>query len=178
MGINQILGGTAPMRPETADFVETQRLDFEGWRAFLRASCGNQPEVTDPNTFASWVRPLSVCSLAATQLKIECNFGAVDSGRNAYRSERTYRDVRFAARRVTALANASDPFSKPFLEQIKHNPRRHRTLWRRGVCRTAFSPLGVRRNRTRKHAFSCPIWGVHVDVDSRPLRPSSPNGRL
>ena len=78
------------------DFVETTQLDFEGWRAFLRASCGNRPEVKDPSAFIAWVRPLKVCSLAATQLKIECGFGAVDSGRNAYRSERTYRDVRFA----------------------------------------------------------------------------------
>ena len=79
-----------------ADFGETSQLNFEGWRAFLRGSCGNQPEVTDPSAFAGWVRPLSVCGLAAAALKIECNFGAVDSGRNAYRSERTYRDVRFA----------------------------------------------------------------------------------
>jgi hypothetical protein len=43
-----------------ADFVETSQLDFEAWRAFLRASCGNQPEVTDPSAFAGWVRPLSV----------------------------------------------------------------------------------------------------------------------
>ena len=79
-----------------ADFVETPQLDFEGWRAFLRASCGNQPEVTDPSAFAGWVRPLSVCGLGAAALKIECGLAAMDFGRNAYRSKRTHRDARFA----------------------------------------------------------------------------------
>jgi AraC family transcriptional activator of tynA and feaB len=78
------------------DFVETSQLDFERWRAFLRASCGNQPEVIDPNAFAGWVRPLSVCGLAAAALKIECGSAAIESGRNAYRSKRTHRDARFA----------------------------------------------------------------------------------
>jgi hypothetical protein len=78
------------------DFVETTQLDFEAWKAFLRASCGNRPEVQVPSAFVGWVRPLRVCSLAATQLKVECSFGDVDSARNAYRSERTYRDVRCA----------------------------------------------------------------------------------
>jgi AraC family transcriptional regulator, positive regulator of tynA and feaB len=78
------------------DFVGTTQLDFEAWRTFLRASCGNRPEVKDPSAFVAWVRPLRVCSLAATALKIECDFGTVESGRNNYRSERTYRDVRVA----------------------------------------------------------------------------------
>jgi AraC family transcriptional regulator, positive regulator of tynA and feaB len=87
---------TEAMMGGRADFVETSQLDFEGWRAFLRASCGNQPEVTDPSAFAGWVRPLSVCGLAAAALKIECGSAAMDSGRNAYRSKRTQRDARFA----------------------------------------------------------------------------------
>ena len=78
------------------DFVEIPHLDFEGWRAFLRASCGNQPEVTDPSAFVGWVRPLSVCGLTAAALKIECGFAATDFGRDAYRSERTNRDARNA----------------------------------------------------------------------------------
>ena len=78
------------------DFVRTHQLDFEGWRAFLRTSCGNQPEVIDASTFAGWVRPLSICGLAAAALKIECGFAASELGRSAYRSERTHRDVRFA----------------------------------------------------------------------------------
>jgi len=84
------------MKPETADFVETQRLDFEGWRAFLRASCGDQPEVIDASAFAGWVRPLRVYGLPAAAIKIECGFAAMELGRSAYRSERTHRDTRFA----------------------------------------------------------------------------------
>ena len=78
------------------DFVGTHQLDFEGWRAFLRTSCGNQPEVIDASAFAGWVRPLSICGLAAAALKIECGFAASELGRSAYRSERTHRDARFA----------------------------------------------------------------------------------
>jgi len=79
---------------ESDELVGTPRLDFEGWRAILRASCGNQPEVIDRDAFSGWIRPLSVCGLAAAALKIEC--GSVAMDRNAYHSERTYRDVRFA----------------------------------------------------------------------------------
>src|ERR1700738_5496013 len=77
-----------------ADFVETPQVDFEGWRAFLRASCGNQPEVIDPSVFVGWMRPISVCGLTAAALKIECGFAATDFGRDAYRYERTNRDAR------------------------------------------------------------------------------------
>jgi AraC family transcriptional regulator, positive regulator of tynA and feaB len=42
------------------------------------------------------VRPISVCGLAAAALKIECGFAAMNSGHDAYRSERTQRDVRNA----------------------------------------------------------------------------------
>src|SRR3984893_13762154 len=79
-----------------ADFGETSQLNFEGWRAFLRGSCGKQPAVPYASAFAGWVRPLSVCGLAAAALKIECGLAAMDSGRNAYRSKRTHRDARFA----------------------------------------------------------------------------------
>src|SRR5262245_30423307 len=81
---------------DSADFAGTQQLDFEGWRAFLRASCGNQPHVIDPSAFTGWVRPISVCGLAAAALKVECGSAAMESGRDAYRSERTHRDVRNA----------------------------------------------------------------------------------
>jgi AraC-like DNA-binding protein len=84
------------MRPETADFIETQRLDFEGWRAFLRASCGDQPEVIDASAFVGWARPLRVYGLPAAAIKIECGVAAMELGRGAYRSERTHRDARFA----------------------------------------------------------------------------------
>jgi AraC-like DNA-binding protein len=59
-------------------------------------SCGNQAEVIDRADFAGWVQPRSICGLTATALKIECGFRDRDSSRKAYRSERTYRDVRFA----------------------------------------------------------------------------------
>src|SRR5215470_10856179 len=78
------------------DFVGTHQLDFEGWRAFLRASCGNQPEVIDAGAFAGWVRRLTVCGLAAGALKIECGIAAMELGRSAYRSERSHRDARCA----------------------------------------------------------------------------------
>src|SRR5262245_24685472 len=81
---------------ESHEFVGTPRLDFEGWRAFLRTSCGNQPEVIDASVFAGWVRPLSIYGLSAAALKIECGFVAMELGRSAYRSERTHRDARFA----------------------------------------------------------------------------------
>jgi AraC-like DNA-binding protein len=85
---------TQAMPPESLDFVGTPRLDFEEWRAFLRTTCGNQLDVIDPSAFTGWVRPISVCGLAAAALKIDCGFTALDSGRDAYQSERTYRDAR------------------------------------------------------------------------------------
>jgi AraC family transcriptional regulator, positive regulator of tynA and feaB len=84
------------MMLESNDFVGMQPLDFDGWRAFLRSSCGNHPHVIDPGAFTGWVRPLSICGLAAAALKIECGSTAVDLGRDAYRSERTQRDARLA----------------------------------------------------------------------------------
>jgi AraC family transcriptional regulator, positive regulator of tynA and feaB len=78
------------------DLVRPTQLDFEGWRAFLRASCGNRPEVKDPSAFVGWVRPRSIWGLAATTLTIDCGLGGMASGQNSYRSERTYQDVRSA----------------------------------------------------------------------------------
>jgi AraC family transcriptional regulator, positive regulator of tynA and feaB len=74
----------------------TPRLHFEEWRAFLRASCGNQPEVIDVSAFAGWVRPLNVCGLAAAALKIDCGIAGMEFDRSAYRSERSHRDARCA----------------------------------------------------------------------------------
>jgi AraC family transcriptional regulator, positive regulator of tynA and feaB len=85
------MDGTMPVSDV---FAETPQLDFEGWRAFLRASCGNRAEVIDRDAFAGWVQPLSVCGLAAAALKVESGSTLVDSGK-AYRSERTDRDVRY-----------------------------------------------------------------------------------
>jgi hypothetical protein len=69
-------------------------LDFEAWTAFLRTSCGNQPDVIDPRAFTGWVRPTTVCGLDAAELKIECGSPPMDLGRDAYRSARTERDTR------------------------------------------------------------------------------------
>jgi AraC-like DNA-binding protein len=90
----ELLAAAQAMPLESADFVGTPKLDFEGWRAFLSASCGNQPNVVDPSVFTGWMRPISACGLAAAALKIECGFAATDFGRDVYRSERTYRDAR------------------------------------------------------------------------------------
>jgi AraC family transcriptional regulator, positive regulator of tynA and feaB len=78
----------------SAGLAGTPRLDFEAWTAFLRTSCGNQPDVIDPRTFTGWVRPMTVCGLDAAELKIECGSPPMDFGRDAYRSERTERDIR------------------------------------------------------------------------------------
>jgi AraC family transcriptional activator of tynA and feaB len=77
-------------------FPRTQQLDFEAWGACLRSSCGGQAEAIEPNTFAGWVRPVSVSGLPAVALKIQCGLAATDPGHHAYRSERTQRNVRLA----------------------------------------------------------------------------------
>jgi AraC family transcriptional activator of tynA and feaB len=77
-------------------FPSAQQLDFEAWEACLRSSCAGQAETIEPNAFAGWVRPLSVSGLPAVSLKVQCGLAAMDSGRNAYRSERTQRNVRLA----------------------------------------------------------------------------------
>src|SRR5262245_37395425 len=79
---------------ESADETGTKELDFEAWTAFLRTSCGNQPDVADPSAFAGWVRPMSVCGLDAAELKIACGCPPTELGRDAYKSERTQRDAR------------------------------------------------------------------------------------
>jgi AraC family transcriptional regulator, positive regulator of tynA and feaB len=81
---------------ESDRFFGTPQLDFEKWSEFLRSSCGNHPDVIDPSAFAGWVRPLSVCGLAAAALRIDCGPTAENFGRDAYRSERTQRDARLA----------------------------------------------------------------------------------
>jgi hypothetical protein len=92
----ELLPTTQAMVLESDRFVGRPQLDFEGWRTFLRSSCGNHPDVIDPSAFIGWVRPTSVCGLAAAALKIECGSTAVDFGRDAYRSERTQHDARLA----------------------------------------------------------------------------------
>jgi len=52
----------------SAGLAGTPRLDFEAWTAFLRTSCGNQPDVIDPRAFTGWVRPMTVCGLIAVAM--------------------------------------------------------------------------------------------------------------
>ena len=82
--------------PMIESAIDTSQLDFEAWRAFLRSTCGDQPEVADPNAFASWVRRFRVYGLPAAAIRIRCGFATAPDGRNLYRSERTHRDVRRA----------------------------------------------------------------------------------
>jgi hypothetical protein len=81
---------------QSYDFLGTPQLTFEAWRAFLHSTGGHKPEVIEPNAFAGWIRSLSIYGFAAAAFKIRCGFAAMDLGRNAYRSERTHRDVRIA----------------------------------------------------------------------------------
>src|SRR5260370_15564618 len=58
--------------------------DYEEWRALLRALCGQyNPEGVEPEIFAGWVRPQTICGFEAVALSC-----------NAHRVERTHRDVR------------------------------------------------------------------------------------
>jgi AraC family transcriptional regulator, positive regulator of tynA and feaB len=79
---------------QACDFVDTPQLRLDEWAALLRSTCGGDHEVTEPNVFAGWMRRLSVFGLAAAAIKIQC--GLADPGGNAYRFERTHRDVRLA----------------------------------------------------------------------------------
>lgn len=69
---------------ENGDFAAVPELGYEEWRAVVRSIAGRyNPEGIEPNAFAGWVRPRSVCGLTA-----------LDIGSNAPRTERTQRDVR------------------------------------------------------------------------------------
>jgi AraC family transcriptional regulator, positive regulator of tynA and feaB len=73
----------AAMR-QSDDFAGMEQMDYEAWRASLRPLCGRyNVEGVEPDTFAGWLRPLSVSGLMA-----------VDICGNAQRYERTHRDVR------------------------------------------------------------------------------------
>jgi AraC family transcriptional activator of tynA and feaB len=82
------------MMLQRGDGLDTPRLDFEAWRALLRSNCGGEVDVTEPNAFAGWMRPLRVNGLAAAAVKIQWGVAAVDLGCSAHRVERTHKDVR------------------------------------------------------------------------------------
>src|SRR5258706_2620904 len=69
------------------DSLDTPRLDFEAWRALFRSNCGGEVEVTEPNAFAGWIRPLSVSGLAAAAVKIQWDSAVADLGCNVPRVE-------------------------------------------------------------------------------------------
>ena len=94
------------MVQQSCDLVGTPRLNLEEWAALLLSTYGGRGdhEVIDPNSFAGWMRRVSVYGVAAAAFKIQCGLAAVDHGRNTYRFERTRRAVRRAdADRYCAL---------------------------------------------------------------------------
>jgi AraC family transcriptional activator of tynA and feaB len=70
---------------ESSDFTGTPELDYEAWRAWQRSYYGD-PGIGEAQAFAGWMRPLSVCGVAATAIKVQCC--------NAYHIKRTHRDIR------------------------------------------------------------------------------------
>jgi AraC family transcriptional activator of tynA and feaB len=58
-------------------------LDHDAWKDQLQKMGGRFDPKGDPRTFTGWVRPISVCGLAAAEV-----------GSNAHRVERTFRDIR------------------------------------------------------------------------------------
>jgi AraC family transcriptional activator of tynA and feaB len=73
---------------QSNDFLGTEPMDYEAWRALLRPLYGQHNLVgVDSNTFSGWLRRLSVSGLAA-----------VDICCDAHRFERTHGDVRLDSR--------------------------------------------------------------------------------
>ena len=71
------------MQPRS-DFSGLPELGYEEWRVLVRSLCGQyNPEGIEPENFAGWVKPQTICG-----------FEAVDLSCNAHRVERTHRDVR------------------------------------------------------------------------------------
>src|SRR5260370_4059948 len=87
-------GAIGSFPDQSGDSLDTPRLDFEAWRALLRSNCGGEVEVTEPNAFAGWMRPLSVSGVAGAAVKSQWDSAVVDLGCNVHRVERNARDVR------------------------------------------------------------------------------------
>ena len=67
-----------------ADFLGEPQLGYDAWRERLQKICGRyNPEGIERDAFTGWIRPIEVCG-----------FKALDTGCNAGRVERDYRDVR------------------------------------------------------------------------------------
>jgi AraC family transcriptional regulator, positive regulator of tynA and feaB len=72
------------LRNLDADFLGEPQLDYDAWRERLQKICGRyNPEGIERNGFTGWIRPIQVCG-----------FKALETGCNAGRIERDYRDVR------------------------------------------------------------------------------------
>jgi AraC-like DNA-binding protein len=78
---------------QTFDFVGTPQLTLEELATLLRSTCGGEHAIVQSNAFAGWMRRLSVYGVAAAAIKIQCGVG---HDGNAYRFERTRRNVRLA----------------------------------------------------------------------------------
>jgi AraC family transcriptional regulator, positive regulator of tynA and feaB len=67
-----------------ADSLAKPQLDYDAWRDLLQKLCGRyNPEGIERGAFTGWIRPIQVCG-----------FKALETGCNAGRLERDYRDVR------------------------------------------------------------------------------------
>ncbi len=76
-------GGPHVTKPRWQFFGEPQ-LDYDAWRERLQRICGRyNPEGIERDAFTGWIRPFEVCG-----------FEALETGCNAGRIERDYRDVR------------------------------------------------------------------------------------
>jgi AraC family transcriptional activator of tynA and feaB len=78
---NSIVGGEETMMDQSADFLSTPELNYEGWKDALRPNWGlYTPD--DPKAFAGRVRSRSICGFNASDIS------------NNIRRERTQGDVR------------------------------------------------------------------------------------
>ena len=67
-----------------SNFLAQPQLDYDTWRDSLKKECArHNVEGIEPGAFKGWMRPIDVCG-----------FKALDSGWNAGRIERDYRDAR------------------------------------------------------------------------------------
>jgi AraC family transcriptional activator of tynA and feaB len=80
------------MMLQSDDINGAPAMDFDAWRALLRSNCGRDVEVTTPNSFGGWIRPINAWGLESTSVKIR--WGETNRGRPDHRIERCYRDVR------------------------------------------------------------------------------------
>jgi len=82
------------MMHQSGDDLSPPRLGFEAWSDLLRSQCGGEVEVTEPERFAGWMRPLRTYGIPAVAVKIRWGDVDEDFGGNSYRLERTHREIR------------------------------------------------------------------------------------